>query len=519
MGAQPEKGYTVKRTVSLVLSLMLLLCAFGAVWQVTCADELPPAKPEGDMQPPSDGEGQPPEKPSGEAGQPPEMPSGEAGQPPEMPGEGQGNPPSDMPMGGGMSQGEPESYTAVRTLDADTEIDGETIYSEGTDENALLVTAGHVDVSDSVVIRENEASAGGDDASFYGVGAALLCTGGKLHLVNTEIRTDANGAAGAFAYGEGTVTLKDCEIFTTGNTAGGIHAAGGGTLSAENVTVVTEGASSAAIRSDRGGGTMTVTGGSYTSKGTGSPAVYCTADITVSDAALSAEGSEAVCIEGFNSLTLNSCTLEGYMRDDTAQNDCTWNIILYQSMSGDSEIGCSTFTMNGGTLTAHNGGMFYTTNTQSIFNLSGVTLVPAEENDFLLRCTGNSNARGWGKTGANGADCAFNANAVSMVGDVYWDSISTLAFTMSNGSSLTGAFLQDESCTGGNTGSGSAALLIGSDCVWTVTGDSVLTDLTVRGSIADADGREVKILAADGTVLHDGASAYTITVTGTYTAE
>lgn len=37
---------------------------------------------------------------------------------------------------------------------------------------------------------------------------------------------------------------------------------------------------------------------------------------------------------------------------DLSQNDCTWNVILYQSMSGDSEIGNSTFSMTGGSLRA-----------------------------------------------------------------------------------------------------------------------------------------------------------------------
>lgn len=96
---------------------------------------------------------------------------------------------------------------------------------------------------------------------------------------------------------------------------------------------------------------MTVNGGSYTSNGTGSPAVYSTADITVSDATLTANGSEAVCIEGLNSLKLTNCDLTGNMQD-LSQNDCTWNVILYQSMSGDSEVGNSTFSMTGGSLRA-----------------------------------------------------------------------------------------------------------------------------------------------------------------------
>ena len=79
---------------------------------------------------------------------------------------------------------------------------------------------------------------------------------------------------------------------------------GGATLNAENVNVSTSGNSSAAIRSDRGGGTMQVTGGTYQTAGVGSPAIYSTADITVTDATLHASASEAVVIEGGNMWTL-----------------------------------------------------------------------------------------------------------------------------------------------------------------------------------------------------------------------
>ena len=90
-----------------------------------------------------------------------------------------------------------------------------------------------------------------------------------------------------FAYGDGIVYIADSDISTEKDTSGGIHAAGGGTLYAWDLNVETQGESSAAIRSDRGGGTMVVDGGTYTNNGTGSPAVYCTADIAVESVLLS----------------------------------------------------------------------------------------------------------------------------------------------------------------------------------------------------------------------------------------
>lgn len=210
--------------------------------------------------------------------------------------------------GPGGGQSAPKSYDAVDEITSDTSESGKTYTSTGTDENAILVSDG------------------------------------------------------------ATLTLKN---FKLNRTSGGIHVAGGGTLHADNLTVETSGESSAAIRSDRGGGTMTVNGGTYTSNGSGSPAVYCTADITINDATLTATGAEAVCIEGLNSLKLTDCDLTGNIPDNE-QNDCDWTVILYQSMSGDSKVGNSTFDMTGGSLTSKNGGMFYTTNTEGTFSLNTV---------------------------------------------------------------------------------------------------------------------------------------------------
>ena len=455
-------------------------------------------------------DGEPPEKPDGDNGEAPsgEAPSGEApsgekpdGEPPQ--GDGKGGP-------GGQSQGV-ESYDAVNDYTEDTTVDGETLSSTGTDENVAHISDGaKVSIKNSTITRESSDSQGGDNSSFYGVGAAILATDGEAYVSNSTIDTDSKGAAGLFAYGDGTVYAANDTITTKQDTSGGIHAAGGGKLYAWDMTVETNGESSAAIRSDRGGGTMVVNGGTYTSNGVGSPAIYSTADISVNNAALTANGSEAICIEGLNSIHLFDSDLTGNMSDDE-QNDCTWNVILYQSMSGDSEVGNSTFEMDGGTLTAKNGGMFYTTNTESTITLSDVNITYADDNDFFLQCTGNSNQRGWGESGKNGADCLFTATQQEMQGDVVWDSISQLDFYMTDGSTLTGAVTDDES-NAGEGGDGYCNLYIGDGCTWTVTGDSTLTSLSNSGTIVDADGNTVTIKGADGTVYVEGESSYTVTV-------
>ena len=124
------------------------------------------------------------EKPDGE---PPEKPDGE---PPQ--GDGQGGP-GGTP--GGQSQGV-ESYDAANDYIEDTTVDGETLSSTGTDENVAHISEGaKVSIKNSTITRESSDSQGGDNSSFYGVGAAVLATDGEAYVSNSTIDTDSKGAA------------------------------------------------------------------------------------------------------------------------------------------------------------------------------------------------------------------------------------------------------------------------------------------------------------------------------------
>lgn len=499
----------MKKLISLILAFMLLFTVISFA-----EDTSVPNAPPSFMNEPAPGE--PPEKPDG---QPPEIPSDgigggmdRPGEPPKLPDGQMPEPPDSMPggMGGPGMRSAPETRKAVYTYNEDTAISDQETVSTGKDENAVLVNSGKVSVDNASIIRKSDDSSGGDSASFYGVGAAMLVTEGELTVSDSTITTDAEGGAGVFAYGSGVAHVSNCTISTERGTSGGIHVAGGGTLYADQLTVTTNGGSAAAIRSDRGGGTMIVNGGSYTSNGSGSPAVYVTADITVNQAELNATGSEALCLEGRNSIVLNDCVLEGNMPDQ-AQNDNTWNVILYQSMSGDAEIGKGTFTMNGGKLISHNGGIFYTTNTVSEFHLKNVEIIASDDYEYLLRCTGNTNQRGWGRKGDNGAECLFSCEEQSMTGKIIWDSISSLRIELNNGSVFTGAVVNDETHAS-DGGNGTCELTVDETSKWIVTGNSELTSLVCKGLIEDADGKSVTIVDREDRTLVPGDSIYTIIV-------
>ena len=139
-----------------------------------------------------------------------------------------------------------------------------------------------------------------------------------------------------------------------------------------------------------------MSGGAYTSNGYNSPAVYSTADITVKNANLTANNSEALVIEGKNSITLEDCYVTGNMSDtkSTSSSENVHNVMIYQSMSGDADVGTSVFSMTGGSLVGSSGDMFYITNTHCLLTLSGVNIVNNDADGALLRVVGNSASRG-----------------------------------------------------------------------------------------------------------------------------
>ncbi len=405
-------------------------------------------------------------------------------------------------QGFAANSGEVNQGTAANTIDTDSTYTGETYASTGDDENALRVVGATVTLEDVTIEKTAGATSNTEDGDFYGMNAGLLITdGANATITNATVNTTAQNGNGVFSYGTNTVVaITDSTITTTADNSGGIQTTGGGTMNASNLRVNTAGNSSAAIRSDRGGGTVVVGGGSYITTGLNSPAVYSTADISVSNATLAAQNSEALVIEGKNSIDLKDSDVSGNMSDTegTSSEENVHNVMIYQSMSGDAEVGSSIFSMTGGTLLGNNGDQIYVTNTHSIITLSGVTIENKDTDGRLLLVTGNSATRGWGTAGANGAQVEFTADNQILEGDIVVDSISTLDFVLKNGSALTGTINIVNNAEGGTAVSDNAVVTIDSGCTWTLTGDCEITSLENNGTI-NYNGYTITL--ADGTVL------------------
>ena len=408
-------------------------------------------------------------------------------------------------VGGGQSfggSGEVTQGTAATTISEDGTYSDESYTSTGDNENALRVDGATVTLDGVTVDKSAGATSNTEDGDFYGMNAALLATSGaNVSIKNATITSSAQNGNGVFSYGSGTiVNISDSTITTTADNSGGIQTTGGGTTNASNLVVETSGNSSAAIRSDRGGGTVNVSGGAYTSNGYNSPAVYSTADITVKNANLTANNSEALVIEGKNSITLEDCYVTGNMSDTkgTSSSENVHNVMIYQSMSGDADVGTSVFSMTGGSLVGNSGDMFYITNTHCLLTLSGVNIVNNDADGALLRVVGNSASRGWGTAGSNGAQVEFTADGQTLAGDIIVDSISTLTMTIKNGSTFTGTINIIDNAEGGAAVSDNAVVTIESGCTWNLTGSCTLTSLTNNGTI-NFNGYTITL--ADGTVL------------------
>lgn len=385
----------------------------------------------------------------------------------------------EMPQGGGMMNGGTNSnvtYTATKTITEDTSIDGETYTSTTSDENGLL-TDGDIDVTASdITVTKSGDSASGDTSNFYGNNSAILAKDkANLTLKNITVTTNASGANGVFSYGGSattnnsesdgtTVTISDSKITTTGDNAGGIMTTGGGNTVASNLAINTSGTSSAAIRTDRGGGTVTVDKGTYTTTGQGSPTIYSTADISVSNASLVAKASEGVVIEGSNSVKLDNCDLTDSNTKLNGQSTTYKNIFLYQSMSGDAKDGTAVFSADDCNIITNNGDTFYVTNTTAEIDLSNNTIVNNDSEGNFLRAQKDS----WGNSGSNGGNVTLKMNNQKATGNIVIDSISTLNVSMENNSYYEGIINGDNQAK-------SITLKLDSSSKIKLTGDSYVS--------------------------------------------
>ena len=396
------------------------------------------------------------------------------------PGSGQG--PGGQDSGGQGPGGQESSVeaTGATTVDGTKETLNDEYTSTNADENAILVTNGGVLTSDGATINKKSGDSSSTESSdFSGVNSGLLVQENSTATVrNATIKTNAGGANAVFATGENAkITISDSTITTTGERSSrGLDATYGGTIKADKVKITTQGGSCAAMATDRGEGTVTAANSTLETNGAGSPIIYSTGDITLTDSKGTANGAQITVVEGKNSATIKGSTVTCSGAGNRGDVDIA-GVMIYQSMSGDADEGTGNFTAKDSTLSISKDSdyyktapMFFVTNTNAVIDLEDTEL------DFgsgtLLSACGTSE---WGTEGSNGGNVTLNAKAEKLQGNIDLDEISSLSMNLTD-STYKGTI-------NGDNKAGSVKLTLDSDSKITLTGDSYVTSL----KDADAD--------------------------------
>ena len=296
------------------------------------------------------------------------------------------------------------------------------------------------------------------------------------------------GQAPGGSPGETTVSgttkadIKNVKITTHSDKSRGLDATYNGIINAANVIINTDGQSCAALATDRGEGQVHVknseinTGVSKDS-GRGSPLIYSTGNITVENTKGTSYVSQIACIEGKNSIEVKNSDLTGYAEGNRKDGDAyvdLGGVFIYQSMSGDADVGTSLFSAENSKLSiASNSSvykdapMFHITNTACVINLVNTEL--SFGSGVFLEASGQNQ---WGTTGSNGGQAELNTDNEKIEGNVIVDAISSLKWNMKN-----------TEFKGVINSTGNTTVTIDSGSTWTLTGDSSVSSLTASGKI------------------------------------
>ncbi len=428
--------------------------------------KMPPPPQDGKhMRPPKDGKMTPPPKdgkmtppPGGMQGIPPAPPDGSKMPPP--PG-----------MGMGMQKAELKGAYVLET--GPVELAGNLFKSDAQDTSAIWVKKGGDLRLRNATVRTTGNTSSNDGSSFFGLNAAVLASkGGRISIDKGSVITTGSGANGLFATDKGSlIEVSDLEIRATGGGGHGAMTSNGGAITLKNCHIFTTGAHGAPLATDRGGGTVEATDCLLTAQGDGSPLLYSTGVLTGTRLSGDAAISEAVVIEGRNSVTLKDCSLTG--RKNGA--------MIYQSFSGDAQGFGGVLRITGGSFTAEKGALFYITNTNAEVTLSDVALKASS--GILAKAAADR----WGRNGQNGGKLQLTAVRENLAGDLIAESGSSINAGLTQHTTLTGKVVN-------------ASLAIDATSQWIVTGPSSVAELTLQG--ADALQR---IISNGNTVTYDAA--------------
>ena len=370
-----------------------------------------------------------------------------------------GPPPDGLPGNHGQSGKSASELTASQIVDGQSQsITGLTFKATTTDQSAFLVRNGGSVTLTGSTLSKTGGSSSADASNFSGQNAIFLSSNSTASLSNLILTSNADGANAIFSTGKNSsITADHITIHTKNNSSRGLDSTYGGTIQASNIDITTEGAHCAALATDRGEGNVLVKDAKIATSGDGSPCIYSTGNIQLTNGQGEATGSEIAVVEGKNSITLQQSNLTGYKKH---------GIMLYQSFSGDAGVGQATFSAKDSKLTNNSDGpMFYITNTTATATLENTQLL--QNGDTLVNVTSGQ----WGKTDKNGGNFTLNATNQTLKGKILANNISQVALNLKEHATWTGSLNEDYAADQAN-------INLSSTATWNVTANSYVTTIT-----------------------------------------
>ncbi len=318
--------------------------------------------------------------------------------------------------------GKTVEYVGAYVVDGiEATISSGTYESDSDDEVVfLVVNGGSLKIDGEVAINKSGSEnfqGRGDDYSFYGTNSAIVVVGegSSVSINGASITTTVSGANAVVATNGGEVLIENSTISTSKDNSRGLHATFQGSINADNVTIATLGGSCAALATDRGEGKVVANNMTLSTAGAGSPLIYSTGAITVTNSKGTATGAQIAVVEGKNSINLNGCEFSANGNGNRGSVDNA-GVMIYQSMSGDASVGTGSFTATDCTLTVLSDSsvydstpFFFVTNTTATIDLTGTEISFSPSEKFILAMGTDE----WGRSGSNGGDVTLTTTEVN----------------------------------------------------------------------------------------------------------
>lgn len=373
---------------------------------------------------------------------------------------------------GGSTDTIPDGAAYILNDGSTVTLTGETLSTTQSDYNVVQVTNGNLTLNNCTITKSGDTnSSDGDATSFYGINSAVYAKGLNATSVITmnggTITTNSKGSNAVFAWRGATIYVNDVTIHNYERVSRGLHATYEGVIVATNVDITTESETSSTIATDRGGGTVTVTGGSATAKGNRSAVLYSTGTITANDLTGVSELGEIADVEGDNGVIINNCTM--------TCGSSERGLMMLQSGSGDAQGSNAYITVTASTLTTTDASAplcEVPTKNVGTLTLTDVTLNVASGKLMYV----DYNTQWTTKNGTGNLLLYTTQSAWTYEGSVDADSYSNVNVTVGENVTWKGNMDNDNDAM-------SSTVTVDENGVWALTADSYVDELVNNGTI------------------------------------